>query len=198
MLFSKGRFDPFLFPDIVQQPIDVARRVVIIRKLVRWHMIKIPAYRVATNYNRMGADNFENEFRWKKPPVVLAQGETLTLRERMGQSAFVFHPMLKSEGAFQDPFSFIDGAKRREPFAYRQFRGFLPEGNDPIKLKRSALQISLFLGCPNQGLGCDGAVYVHSLGLQCFANISKLLIVGDANAFLPTGESDLYERNSDR
>src|SRR5689334_2449054 len=111
----------------------------------------------------------------------------------MGQSAFVFHPTLKSKGASQDPFSFVDGAKRREPFAYRQVRGFLPEGKHPIKLKRSAPQISLFVSCPNQGLGCDGRVYVNSLGLQRFANISKLPIAGDVNAFLPASEADLYK-----
>ena len=30
------------------------------------------------------------------------------------------------------------------------------------------------------------------------ANVSKRAIVGDVNAFLPTVESDSYERNSDR
>src|SRR6476660_5869444 len=139
-----------MFLDIVQHTLHYSRRLVCIRKLLWWHMVEISAYRVAINYNRMCAENIENKFRRKKPPVVLTEGDTVTLRERMSQSAFVFDPTLKSEGASQDPFSFVDGAECREPFAYRQFRGFLPERKHPIKLKRSALQIGLFLGRPNE------------------------------------------------
>src|SRR5262245_21306356 len=160
-------------------------------------MMQIPAYRVVMNDHRMRADNIENQLGWKKPPVVLAQGDTVILRKQMSQSAFVFDPTLKSEGA-QDPFRFVDDAKRREPFAYRSFCGFLPKGKHPIKVKRSALQMCLLLGCRNEGMGCDGVIYVNSFGLQGFAKASKRAIVVHVKAFLPTVESDSNERNSDR
>ena len=54
------------------------------------------------------------------------------------------------------------------------------------------------LSCRNEGIGCDRPIYVNSFGLEGFANVFKRAIVGDVNAFLPTAESDSYERNSDR
>ena len=99
----------------------------------------------------MRADDVENEFRWKKASIVLAERRTIAFRERVSQFAFVFHPTLKSTAASQNPFCFAGGAERREPFADRQLRGFLPEAKHPIRVKGSVLQIGLLFGRQNEG-----------------------------------------------
>src|SRR4029434_878707 len=146
----------------------------------------------------MRANDVEHEFRWKKASIVLAERRTVTLRERVSQSAFVFHPTLKATAASQNPFGFAGGAERREPLAYRRLRGFLPEGKHPIGVKRSVLQICLLFGCQNEGFGCGRTIYVNSFGLHGLANVSNRAIVGYVDAFFATIEPDPYEWNSDR
>ena len=134
----------------------------------------------------------------KRRRLYWQSAEQLLLRERVSQSAFVFHPTLKPTAPSQNPFCFAGGAERREPFAHRQLRGFLPEGKHPIGVKRSVLQICLLFGCQNEGFGCDRMIYVNSFGLHGLANVVNRAIVGYVNAFFATIEPDPYEWNSDR
>src|SRR6266498_5208026 len=138
-LFSESVLHTLAFPDIGQQPLHLTRRLVSSQKFVRWHMVQISADRAAVNDHGMRADDVENEFRWKKTSIVLAKRGTVTFRERVSQSAFVFHPTLEPTAPSQNPFSFAGGAERREAFAHRPLRGFLPEGKHPIGVKTSVL-----------------------------------------------------------
>src|SRR6185312_3994199 len=117
-------------------------------------MVQILANRAVVYDHGMRADDVEYELRWKKASVVLAERRTVTFRERVSQSAFVFHPTLKPTAASQNPFCFAGGAERREPFAHRRLRGFLPEGKHPIGVKRSVLEIGLLFGRQNEGFSC--------------------------------------------
>jgi hypothetical protein len=65
-------------------------------------------------------------------------------------------------------------------------------------VKGSVLQICLLFGRQNEGFRCGRTLYVNSFGLHGLANIVNPVIVGYVNAFLPTVESDSYERTSDR
>src|SRR5258705_920021 len=146
----------------------------------------------------MGADDVENEFRRKKASIVLTKCGTVIFRERVSQSAFVFHPTLKPTAPSQNPLCLAGGAKRREPFAHRRLRGFLPEGKHPIGVKGSVFEICLLFGCQNEGIRCGRTIYVNAIGLHGFANVANRAIVGDVNAFFSTIESDPYKWNSNR
>src|SRR5207244_12524978 len=153
--------------------------------------------RAARNDHGMRADDVEKEFRWKKASVVLAKRGTVTFRERVSQSAFVFHPTLKPTAPSQNPFCFAGGSDRRTPFAHRQLRGFLPEGEHPIGMKGSMLQVCLLFGRQNEGFGCGRTLYVNAFRLHGLANVANRSIVGYVNAFFATIEPDPYDWNSD-
>src|SRR5215471_16066048 len=174
------------------------RGLVSSQKFVRWHMVQISADGATVNDRGMRADNVENELGWKKASIVLAERRTVTFRERVGQSALVFHPALKPTAASQNPFRFARGAKRREPFAHRQLRGLPPEGKHPIGVKRSVLQIGLLFGRQNEGFSCGCTFYVNSFRLHGLAHVANRAIVGYINAFFATIEPNPYEWNSDR
>src|SRR5882724_2984738 len=197
-LFSESILYMLAFPDIGQQPLHFTRRLVSSQKFVRWHIVQISADRAAVNDHGMRADDVENEFRWKKASIVLAKRGTVTFRERVSQSAFVFHPTLKPTAPSQNPFCFAGGAERREPFAHRQLRGVLPEGKHPIGVKRSVLQICLLFGRQNEGFRCGRTIYVNSVGLHGLENVALSAIVGYVNALFATIEPHPYEWNSDR
>src|SRR5215475_6900043 len=161
------------------------RGLVSSQKFVRWHMVQISEDGASINDGWMRADDVENEFRGKKASIVLAERRTVTFRERVRQSALVFHPTLKPTAASQNPFRFTGGAKRREPFAYRQLRGFFPEGEHPVGVKTSVLQIGLLFGRQNEGFSSGRTFYINSFGLHGLANVAKRAIVGYVNAFFP-------------
>src|SRR5262249_23913067 len=110
---------------------------------------------------------------WKKASIVLAERRTVTFRERVRQSALVFHPTLKPTAASQNPFGLAGGAERREPFAHRQLRGLSPEGKHPIGVKRSVLQIGLLFGRQNEVFSSGHTLYINSFGLHGLAHIAK-------------------------
>src|SRR5262245_25393164 len=122
-------------------------------------MVQISADGATVNDRGMRADNVENEFRGKKASIVLAERRTVAFRERVRQSALVFHPALKATAASQNPFCFAGRAERREPFAHRQLRGFSPESKHPIGVKGSVLQIGLLFGRQNEGFNCGPTFY---------------------------------------
>src|SRR5438552_1987648 len=160
-LFSERLLYTLAFPDVGQQPLHFTRRLVSSQEFVRWHVVQISADSATVNDDRVGADDVENEFRWKKAAIVLAKRGTIIFRERVSQSAFVFHPTLKPVAASQNPFCFAGGSDRRKPFAHGQLRGFLPEGEHPIGMKGSMLQVCLLFGRQNEGLGCGRTLYVN-------------------------------------
>src|SRR5262245_57528834 len=161
-------------------------------------MVQVSTDGAAVNDRGMRADNVENEFRGKKASIVLTQRRTVAFRERVRQSALVFHPALKATATSQNPFGLAGGAERREPFAHRQLRGFSPESKHPIGVERSVLQIGLLFGRQNEGFSFGRTLYINSFGLHGLANVAKRTIVGYVNAFFPTMEPDSYEWNSDR
>src|SRR5207302_1341809 len=75
-LFSESGLYMLASPDIRQQPLHLTRRLVSSQKFVRWHMIQILADRAVVNDHGMRADDVENEFRWKKASIVLAERRT--------------------------------------------------------------------------------------------------------------------------
>src|SRR4029077_14949854 len=111
-LFSESVLCTLAFPAIAQQPLHLTRRLVSSQKFIRWHTVQISADRAAVNDHGMRADDVENEFRWKKASIVLAKRGTVTFREGVSQSAFVFHPALKPTAPSQNPFCFARGAER--------------------------------------------------------------------------------------
>ena len=50
---------------------------------------------------------------------------------------------------------------------------FVQKENIQSRSKIGALQICLFVNCRNEQLGCDGAIYINSFGLQGFATRSS-------------------------
>src|SRR5215475_3109298 len=162
------------------------RGLVSSQKFVRWHMVQISEDGASINDCWMRAYDVENEYRGKKASIVLAERRTVTFRERVRQSALVFHPTLKATAASQNPFGLAGGTKRREPFAHRQLRGFFPEGKHPIGVEGSVLQIGLLFGRQNEGFSCGCPFYVNSFRLHSLAHVANRAIVGYINAFFTT------------
>src|SRR5882724_13293620 len=94
-LFSERVLHMLAFPDIGQQSLHFTRRLVRSQEFFRRHVVQVSADRTAVHHGRMRADDVEDELRGKQASIVLAKRGTVTFRERVRQSAFVFHPTLK-------------------------------------------------------------------------------------------------------